>query len=73
MIWGMPSQKMGGRRSYLTDFEVYDERATDHQRIVLDLYVGLCSKVYQAAFLRPISEIYTKQLLNHFVYICIVI
>ena len=42
MIWGMPSEKMGGRRSYLTDFEVYDERSTDHQRIVLDLYVGLC-------------------------------
>lgn len=40
-IWQMSSQEMGGERSYLTDFEIYDERAVDHQNIVLDVYVGV--------------------------------
>lgn len=28
---------------YKTDFEIYDERAADHQNIVLDLYIGITS------------------------------
>jgi predicted transcriptional regulator YdeE len=40
-IWHMSPQELGGTRAYLTDFEIYDERATDHQNIVLDVYVGL--------------------------------
>lgn len=40
-IWKMPSIKLGGKRRYQIDFEIYDERATDHQNIVLDLYVGI--------------------------------
>jgi len=40
-IWNMSPQDLGGRRSYHTDFEIYDERAADHQKIVLDLFVGL--------------------------------
>jgi predicted transcriptional regulator YdeE len=40
-IWIMPSEELGGERNYQTDFEIYDERAADHQNIVLDIYVGL--------------------------------
>ena len=40
-IWEMPTQQMGGNRRYLTDFEVYDERAADHSNIVLDILVGV--------------------------------
>jgi predicted transcriptional regulator YdeE len=40
-IWNMSLQKMGGTRNYQTDFEIYDERAADEQRIVLDIFVGI--------------------------------
>lgn len=40
-IWKMTPQEFGGERRYHTDFEVYDERASDHQRIVLDIFIGL--------------------------------
>lgn len=40
-IWDMPSEKLGGTRRYHTDFEIYDERAADHQNIVMDIYIGL--------------------------------
>ncbi len=42
-IWKMSSAEIGGRRRYAADFEVYDERASDHQNIVLDIYEGLHS------------------------------
>lgn len=40
-VWKMQPKQLGGSRSYKTDFEVYDERAADHQRIILDLYIGI--------------------------------
>lgn len=40
-IWTMSPQDLGGRRRYHTDFEIYDERAADHQKIVLDVFVGV--------------------------------
>lgn len=40
-IWSMSPIDLGGKRTYKTDFEIYDERASDHQRIVMDLYVGV--------------------------------
>jgi predicted transcriptional regulator YdeE len=40
-IWKISSEELGGHRSYQTDFEIYDERAADHQNIVLDIYVGI--------------------------------
>lgn len=40
-IWKMTPAQLGGKRAYQTDFEIYDERASDHQKIVLDLYVGI--------------------------------
>lgn len=40
-IWKMSPEVLGGKRRYHTDLEVYDERAQDHQNVVLDLYIGL--------------------------------
>lgn len=40
-IWKMSPKELGGKRSYISDFEIYDERASDHQKIVLDLYIGI--------------------------------
>lgn len=40
-VWKMSSKQLGGDRCYQTDFEVYDERAVDHQNIILDLFVGI--------------------------------
>ena len=40
-IWNMSSRELGGERLYTTDFELYDERAADHQNIVLDIYLGI--------------------------------
>jgi len=40
-IWKMTDSDFGGPRRYATDFEVYDERASDHQKIVMDLYIGI--------------------------------
>lgn len=40
-IWALSPQQLGGKRGYLTDFELYDERAAQHDKVVLDLFVGL--------------------------------
>jgi len=40
-IWAMSSSDLGAKRRYDADFELYDERAADHDNIVLDLYVGV--------------------------------
>ena len=40
-IWKMTSKDFGGERSYLTDFEVYDERAVDLTNTIVDIYIGL--------------------------------
>lgn len=40
-IWNLSDEELGGKRRYATDFEIYDERAADHQNIVLDVYVGV--------------------------------
>ena len=37
----MSEEDFGGKRSYVADFEVYDERASDHQNIILDILVGI--------------------------------
>lgn len=42
-IWKMSPKDLGSKRCYQTDFEIYDERAADHQNIVLDVYVGIQS------------------------------
>lgn len=40
-IWKMSPEALGGKRRYHTDFEVYDERAKNHESVVLDLYIGI--------------------------------
>jgi predicted transcriptional regulator YdeE len=40
-IWTMNPADFGGERAYITDFEIYDERAMDHQNVVLDIYIGI--------------------------------
>ena len=40
-IWKMKSGELGGKRTYLADFEVYDKRALDPSKTVLDIYVGV--------------------------------
>lgn len=40
-IWKMTDSDFGGKRRFATDFEIYDERASDHQNIVMDLYIGI--------------------------------
>lgn len=40
-IWKMKSEELGGKRLYLADFEIYDERALDHNQVVLDVCVGV--------------------------------
>jgi predicted transcriptional regulator YdeE len=40
-VWNISPQDLGGKRTYVTDFELYDERAKDHQNIVLDLYIAI--------------------------------
>ena len=40
-IWQMPTEKLGGKRSYRSDFEMYDERAADYHKAVLAIYIGI--------------------------------
>jgi len=40
-IWKMSPKELGGKRRYATDFELYDERASDHHNVVLDIYIGI--------------------------------
>lgn len=40
-IWKMNEKDFGGKRKYLADFEVYDQRAIDPSRSVIDIYIGI--------------------------------
>ena len=40
-IWRMTPEELGGKRAYIADFEIYDERAADPQNTVADIYVGI--------------------------------
>lgn len=40
-IWQMSPDDLGGKRRYIADFEVYDERASDHDNIILDIFIGI--------------------------------
>lgn len=40
-IWKMSPESLGGERRYHTDFEVYDERASNPQNTILDIYIGV--------------------------------
>ncbi len=40
-IWKMQDADFGGKRTYMTDFEIYDERAKDDENTILDIYIGI--------------------------------
>ena len=40
-IWQMSDEELGGTRSYIADFEIYDERSYDPANAVVDIYIGL--------------------------------
>jgi len=41
-VWALEDKdQLGGKRAYKTDYELYDERATDPQNLQADLYIGL--------------------------------
>lgn len=40
-IWEMSDEEIGGEREYIADFEIYDDRASDHNNVILDIYVGV--------------------------------
>ena len=40
-VWATSKAQPGGDRTYKTDFEVYDQRASDPQKTQMDIYVGV--------------------------------
>lgn len=40
-IWSIPKASPGGNRAYKTDYEVYDQRATDPRDAQVDVHVGI--------------------------------
>ena len=40
-IWKMGNNELGGIRGYRADFELYDERARDHNNVTLDIFIGV--------------------------------
>ena len=40
-IWKMTPETLGGKRNYIADFEIYDERAADYTNTALDIYLGI--------------------------------
>jgi predicted transcriptional regulator YdeE len=44
-IWQMKEADFEGKRSYISDFEVYDERSTDLNSAIVDVFVGIKSYI----------------------------
>lgn len=40
-IWQMKEEDFGGKRGYIADFEVYDQRARDPNHAIVDIYIGI--------------------------------
>jgi predicted transcriptional regulator YdeE len=40
-IWKMTSDDFGGNRTYIADFEIYDQRAINPVNASLDIYIGI--------------------------------
>ena len=40
-IWQMDNNNFQGKRTYLADFEVYDQRAANPAKVVVDIYIGI--------------------------------
>ena len=40
-IWQLNDNELGGKRNYIADFEIYDQRAQDPNNTIVDVYVGV--------------------------------
>ncbi|MCH9643559.1 MAG: effector binding domain-containing protein [Gammaproteobacteria bacterium] len=40
-IWSMSEKDFMGKRAYIADFEIYDQRAADPSNAIVDIYIGL--------------------------------
>jgi predicted transcriptional regulator YdeE len=40
-IWKMSANDFGGKRTFVADFEIYDQRASDPAKTSLDIYIGI--------------------------------
>ncbi|HLB42321.1 MAG TPA: GyrI-like domain-containing protein [Gammaproteobacteria bacterium] len=40
-IWTMKENDFGGRRKYIADFEIHDQRASNPDNTVIDIYIGI--------------------------------
>lgn len=40
-IWQMNEADFEGKRTYIADFEVYDQRAANPEQTVVDIYIGI--------------------------------
>lgn len=40
-VWGMTPEKLGGKRAFLTDYEVYDRRADDPKNAQVEFHIGI--------------------------------
>lgn len=40
-IWNMSEAELGGKRNFIADYEVYDERALNPEATVVDIYIGI--------------------------------
>lgn len=43
-IWQMKENDFEGKRTYVADFEIYDQRASDFNNTVVDIYIGIKEK-----------------------------
>ena len=47
-IWSMNQNDFMGKRTYKADFEIYDQRATDPNHSIVDIYIGIMNEVSSA-------------------------
>lgn len=40
-IWTMQKEDFGGRRKYIADLEIYDQRAANPQQAIIDICIGI--------------------------------
>ncbi len=40
-IWAMQPEQFGGKRAFVTDYEVYDRRSADPRNAQVDIHIGL--------------------------------
>ncbi len=40
-IWKMDENDFQGKRTYLADFEIYDQRAANPNKAIVDIYIGI--------------------------------